>query len=364
MSASASSRERYLDVLRAIALIRVVAYHTFNQGWFSIIFPSMGVMFALAGSLMASSLDRSPGSRVVRNRLRRLLPSLWVLGILVVPVMLWHGWRTAGGERPFRPYELVYWVFPVFDPPGSDWGVNVTEPLWYVRAYLWFVLLSPLAFKLFRRWPVATVLAPIVLVGAYAGGMLPLDALETAGPVVIDFATYGACWLLGFAHRAGMIRRMPWPGLLALAAGAIMLGGAWTLVHPDGETGYDLNEIPMGQALWSVGAVLVLLRFAPKMAWLDRTPVLGRLVTVINARALTIYLWHNIAIELVVPINDRLGLYSTTEQFATVWLLIAAAVLLLGWVEDLAARRRPRLLPGGSRRSRVDGAAVRRPTPV
>src|SRR5687767_12660492 len=94
---AAPGRERFLDLLRAVALIRVVAYHTFGYAWFSIVFPSMGVMFALAGSLMASSLERAPGSRVVRNRVRRLLPSLWVLGLLLVPLMLWMGWPTDGG---------------------------------------------------------------------------------------------------------------------------------------------------------------------------------------------------------------------------------------------------------------------------
>lgn len=344
-SHSAGARERYLDLLRAIALVRVVAYHTFNAGWISIVFPAMGVMFALAGSLMAASLERTPATRVVRNRVRRLLPSVWVLGLVAVPAMLWHGW-PAGGEHPLRWWELAFWVFPIADPPGSAWGEVVTGPLWYVRAYLWFVLLSPLAIVAFRRWPIATLTAPLLFVAAYASGLLDLDGLGRVGPALTDLGTYGACWVLGFAHRAGMIRRMPFGGLAALAAGALLLGAAWTLVHPDPTFGHDLNEIPLGQAFWCVAAVLVMLRFAPPMGWLDRTPALGRLVTVINARALTIYLWHNVAIELVVPINDRLGLYRTWEQFLTVWVLIAVAVVLFGWVEDLAARRRPRLFPG------------------
>jgi peptidoglycan/LPS O-acetylase OafA/YrhL len=54
-----SGRDRYLDMLRAIALTRIVAYHTFSGvAWLTLIFPSMGVMFALAGSLMARSLER------------------------------------------------------------------------------------------------------------------------------------------------------------------------------------------------------------------------------------------------------------------------------------------------------------------
>ena len=134
---------RYLDVLRAVALVRVVVYHTFGFAWIGFLFPSMGVMFALAGSLVARSLDRTTGARVVHNRVRRLLPSLWLLGVVLTPVMLLHRWPTDTGERPLVWYELLYWIFPIADPPGDDWAVDGTGVLWYVRAYLWFVLLSP-----------------------------------------------------------------------------------------------------------------------------------------------------------------------------------------------------------------------------
>lgn len=46
----AGGRDRYLDLLRAVALVRVVVYHLFGWAWLTILFPSMGVMFALAGS--------------------------------------------------------------------------------------------------------------------------------------------------------------------------------------------------------------------------------------------------------------------------------------------------------------------------
>ena len=53
-------RDRYLDLLRSIALVRVVVYHLFGWAWLTVLFPSMGVMFALAGSLMARSLAGPP----------------------------------------------------------------------------------------------------------------------------------------------------------------------------------------------------------------------------------------------------------------------------------------------------------------
>ncbi|MGW0860641.1 hypothetical protein ACWD3D_36745, partial [Streptomyces sp. NPDC002690] len=86
-----------------------------------------------------------------------------------------------------------------------------------------------------------------------------------------------------------------------------------------------------------------------------RRPFLGRVVRVFNSRAVSIYLWHEIALMLSVVVIDlmwqvplleeRLPLGSTWFQFVVVWPLIAAAVAVFGWVEDVAAGRPPRLLP-------------------
>src|SRR5690348_4507309 len=92
-----TAREPYIDVLRAAALARVVVYHVLGFAWLPIVFPAMGVMFALAGALMANSLDRS-GRRAVYSRARRLLPALWALGAVAVPVMLATGWKDPTWE--------------------------------------------------------------------------------------------------------------------------------------------------------------------------------------------------------------------------------------------------------------------------
>lgn len=60
-------RDRYFDLLRAIALFRVVFYHLMGWAWLPVLFPSMGVMFALAGNLMARSLAARPALGVVRG---------------------------------------------------------------------------------------------------------------------------------------------------------------------------------------------------------------------------------------------------------------------------------------------------------
>jgi hypothetical protein len=122
--------------------------------------------------------------------------------------------------------------------------------------------------------------------------------------------------------------------------------------------------------------VLLVLRWQPPMGWLGRARPLDRVVTLLNARAVTVYLWHNIAIDAVWPVLtllalDDVGHLTDPVELAAALAITGGAVLAFGWVEDLAARRRPRLLPltagprtapdGGVRG--IDGPAVGGPAP-
>ncbi|SDY68717.1 Glycosyltransferase, catalytic subunit of cellulose synthase and poly-beta-1,6-N-acetylglucosamine synthase [Micromonospora pattaloongensis] len=335
-----SGRDRYIDTLRAVALGRVIVYHMFGFAWLSVVFPAMGVMFALAGSLMARSLDRNSGGAVVVGRVRRLLPALWVFGAVLLAAMIWHdGW----GQLPAWP-RLLTWVVPVTSPPGTEWVADGTEVLWYLVTYLWLVLLSPAALWLYRRRPVATVLLPLA-----ALAVLELASPLAEGPVqavVTDVATFGACWVIGFAHRDGALRRMALPLLVGGAMLALGVGAAWAVTHRD-EFGYDLNGLPLAQGFYSLGFVMLLLRARPSMAWLSRIRVLDRLVTLLNARAVTVYLWHNVAIALCFVVGDWFGVWRLGDvgYLPVALALLVVPLLLVGWVEDLGGRRRPRLLP-------------------
>ncbi|WP_344650999.1 acyltransferase family protein [Cryptosporangium japonicum] len=357
------NRELYLDALRTAAIIRVVTYHTFGGSWLSWAFPAMGVMFALAGGLMVRSLDKQPPLTVIKNRARRLLPALWLFGLVIIPVMLWGGgafstWTDPNTGEPVPFWKLIFWVVPIFDPPGNEFGTNFTVVLWYLRTYLWLVALSPLLLKAFRKWPIPTLVAPLGLVLLQAFGVLPSPDEGNLWDLVSTLGMFAPCWMLGFAHRTGKLTKIPMPALIAIVVACAVGGIAWALGHPaqDADAGeaYDLNGIPLANALWSIAVIIPLLRFAPDASWIGRTPFLGRLVALVNNRAVTIYLWHNVMIDASYPIDDWLtrwlpeGLVENPAwDFLTVWVLVALCVLAFGWVEDLAARRKPRLFPVG-----------------
>ncbi|MFI7216818.1 acyltransferase [Micromonospora maritima] len=348
-------RNRYLDLLRFLAIVRVVTYHVTGYATLTLVFPAMAVMFALAGSLMAASLDRT-GLPAVGRRLRRLLPSLWVLAAVFVPAMLLTG-------LPLTP-KVLLWLFPISDPPANYWGGLALSPIWYLRDYLWFVLASPLVLWLFRRAPLPTLAAPYVLLVA-----IELGVLADPPTVLREFGLYFGAWLLGFAHHDGLLRRMRNRVLLPVAGVLGAAGLAWIATHP-GPRGYDINDIHLGNALWSAAFILVAIGRAPTgAAWVDRVPALGRAVTVVNRRALTVYLWHMPFVVALTPLvglvgwspRDPVGLWL---RVGLVFVLVGVVTLLVGWVEDRAARRTPELVPGRPRRSAADRAAAAPASPA
>ncbi|GAA3998357.1 acyltransferase [Streptomyces marokkonensis] len=376
-AAKKPGRDRYLDLLRSIALVRVVVYHLFGWAWLSVLFPSMGVMFALAGSLMARSLKR-PAMGVIRGRVRRLLPPMWAFAAVVLTMMFVNGWNPTkdpeGGA--WGLIELFNYIVPIGAPPypwhvGSPsglledtWAVQAAGPLWYLRAYLWFVIASPLLLWLFRKAPWPTMLAPLGLTAIVGTGVVTIPG-ET-GLAITDFAVYGGCWVLGFAHHEGLLKQIP-RYVSVSCASLVMAFGLWWASNHLGPDGWDLNDIPLAQATWSFGFVVILLQYSPSWQELPgRLAKWDKLITLSNNRAVTIYLWHNLLIMATVPIidlayrlpfmqNERAmnaldGAY-TIWMFALVWPLIGLMVLAVGWVEDLAAKRKPRLWPNGTKRS-------------
>ncbi|MFJ2441167.1 acyltransferase [Streptomyces sp. NPDC087658] len=365
-------RDRYLDLLRAVALVRVVVFHIFGWAWLTIVFPSMGVMFALAGSLMARSLSKRTPWSVIRGRLRRLLPPMWAFGLVVVPLMFAMGWKPVGEEGVWWFLKLANYLLPIGTPPypyengsGSGWldtawAEQAAGPLWYLRAYLWFVLLSPLLLRAFRRLPWVTLLFPVALTAVVGTGLVTVPG--EIGQVIGDFAVYGACWILGFAHHDGLFEKVPRYITVSMATFFMAFALWWASGHLTDE-GWNFDEIPLAQATWSLGFCAILLQYSPSWrTFPGRLAQFDSVITLANNRAVTIYLWHNLLIMATIPIIDQLWNIPGIDAYAAqldaaynglalvlVWPLIALMILAMGWVEDVAAKRRPRLWPNGAK---------------
>jgi Acyltransferase family len=231
-------------------------------------------------------------------------------------------------------------------------------PLGYLRAYLWFMLLSPLMLKAVRRLPWATLLVPLALSAYLNSGLVDQAGrlMETA----TDFTTFASCWLLGMAHHEGLFRRLPRYVVPSIAPLVLVLGYWWLQRSPvdDPRIGPDLEAVPLAQAVWSFGCVLLLLHLSPSwQKWPRPLERFNGVVSLLNSRAVTVYLWHSLALVLTEPLIDPLWsndfCYDHLQWLlSSQWLplfvavpLILLALLLFGWVEDVAARRRPRLLP-------------------
>lgn len=325
-------RSPYIDALRALAILRVYLLHTLWLTWLPMAFPAMPVMFALAGYLTAVSLDRGAPLRVVTSRLRRLLPPLWALAAIAVPLMVLVGWRPS-------LLDVTWWVAPLRNPPSSDWGGPFSLGLWYIRAYLWLVLLSPLLWWAFRRWPVGALLGLPALAVLFYSPLVELP-VNPVTDVVWATAAYGTCWMIGYARHTGLLDRVPLAWYV-LGVGVLALGAMMWLA----DRGEDDQ---LGGLVWGWAVVLLLMRARPRLDWLAQVPWLARLIRMINARAVTIYVWHLPVLYAAGGLLTLAGLAAgkaATLGVGTV--LLVAVVLALGWVEDLAARRRPSLLPPG-----------------
>ncbi|MFD6679873.1 acyltransferase family protein [Micromonospora parva] len=383
-----AGRERYVDLLRALAITMVVFGHwtvtvigrdaagqatghsalgdlrwAYPLTWLAQVMP---VFFLVGGYANAASLTRlrarggdAPGWLIDRSA-RLVRPTSTLLLVLTAAAAV--AWLL--GAEPTRIRE-VFWF--------------ATIPLWFLVAYLAAVVLTPAMYALHRRLGLAVPLALLVLVGLGDLGRLN-------GPEVLSYGNYLFGWLavhqLGFAwhdtrtvpppagravppqpatgpsgetapppaetdaagpsppDRPGVRRRrLPTSrraGLVFLAAGtgaALLLTvlGPWPVVMlkvPDER--FD-NSAPPSLALLAVAAgqlgVILLLR-GPAERLLRRTGP-WQLVIGLNLVVLTVFLWHLTAAILLIGTLDAVGTLPTPAVGTAAWWVWRVPWLLL-----------------------------------
>jgi CubicO group peptidase (beta-lactamase class C family)/peptidoglycan/LPS O-acetylase OafA/YrhL len=321
-----------------------MVWHTVSASWLTF-FAAIPLMFFVGGSLLSGSLDGRSYGAVVLRRARRLLIPLWLYGAVVAAVGAAQAHVDGVAPTLDRLGLLrgLTWVIPLVDPVDSEWHAGwLSGHLWYLRAYLWLVLLAPLLVALARRMaltvPMFVVLIVVLEIARVAGW--PVLGGGQVRVLVGDVVTYGFFVMLGMAYR----RRAGPVNHALLAAGAVVAGAgaalyAVTAGLPEGGVNASYPAVALTGLAWllAAGAAERTLRRVAEVASVRGATEL------ISRRAVTIYLWHPAAVVVSYAVLES---HTTTPvPFALVLApaLTALAVLAVGFVEDIAAgRHRPK----------------------
>ena len=369
-----------MDFLRAASIVAVVFGHWFisiNHWDHGVIrstsavgvtpglwlltwaFQVMPIFFFVGGfsNLVAFDSFRARGAPTfafVRSRLERLLrPSLVFLGLWAVVQVILHVADVGAPTGPRIWGETT--LLRGMEPPGSTIPFG---PLWFLGVYLVVVTIAPATVWLHRRF----------------GLWVPLAmALGAAAVDAVSFTTgvWGWRWLnvafvllfphqLGHAYADGTLGRWPrrrfWTMVVGGLAGLVVLTTPWVFRlfgdarfrwfpgighYPKSLLGTDVEAVSNAYpptvcfllgGVWTLGAVLLL---KPRLdRWLQRERP-WRFTIVVNARIMTLFLWHMTAYLLVLLLLWPLGLGqaagATTRWWLErpVWEVAPAAILLL-----------------------------------
>ncbi|TDC70191.1 acyltransferase, partial [Micromonospora sp. KC606] len=373
-----AGRERYVDLLRALAITMVVLGH-----W--------------SVTVIGTDAAGHPTGRSALPDLPWAYPLTWVAQVMPIFFLVGGfanaasltarrrrgadatGWLLDRAARLLRPTTALLLVLAGGAVVASLAGVPATLvrtvvwfatiPLWFLAAYLLVVPLTPVMHALHRRFGLLVPLALVVLVAAG-------DAGRALGPEQYALGNYVFGWLavhqLGFAWfdarspatpartgpratRLPLSRRAGWTMLLAGLAVTVLLTSVGpypvAMLNVPGER-LD-NAAPPSVALLTLTTaqlgLIVLLR-RPVERWLHRRrPWL--VVIAVNAVVLTVFLWHLTAAILLVGALDAVGLLPTPPAGSAAWLawrlpwvllltvVLTVLVALFGPIEARTGRR-------------------------
>ena len=384
-AATPSSRDRFVDLVRAVSIVAVVLGHWLMAvpAWppgrstnalaempglavLTWVLQVMPLFFVVGGYANARSIDavhRKGGSWAdyLAARVRRLVRPTALF------VIAWAGLATAGSLLG-GPGELLQGV-----------ARSIAQPLWFLGVYLAVVALAPVMLRLHRRFGIAVPVA--LATGAVLVDVARLDPGSVHGiPVGLGLSFLGPLnflfvWL--FAHQLGFLyadgRMTAWsrPRLLALAGGglAALVALTTSAVYPasmvgmPGEPFSNMNPPSaciVALTIWLTG--LAMLARPALSRWLAR-PRAWAAVVAANSTIMTVYLWHLTAMIAAVAILFPLGFPTPDAGTGAWWALrpvwvAACAVLLLGFVRVLGPAERAGLTRTGAGRLGATGAVL------
>ena len=325
-----TSHNVFLDFVKVLALLRVFLWHA--TSWAPLTYvASIPVMVLAAGFLFEKSLSRSSVVEVIKSRLWRLLVPFWLFALLAISVMAAKDSSLALLSLP----DVLSWILPLRNPVGSSWQQGwITEPLWYLRAYLWLLLASPILVKAVKKGP-GEVLAVFAIAVIVCEQLFGSNAWAFQ-----DFLLYGFFWTLGMilAGRQSLVASRHSFKLGALLA--LISAGIYAVQTPvDGvvNNSHTLH-------LFVGSSTLAFLWAARKhLEATASSRLLSRASRAVSRNGLTIYLYHapmlGVAYLLLGEWGLKEGLVLTLAAVLFGAFLTIAAVKFAGPAEQWSKRK-------------------------
>jgi peptidoglycan/LPS O-acetylase OafA/YrhL len=266
-------RDIALDGLRALAILRVITWHASGWSWTTWIISSVPAMFVVTGALLARSLQKASAFQALWKRFKRLLLPLWFYSLTVYLLSLHFHVRTSA---------VWTFLFPFGQPTSLIASQWFTSAMWYLRAYVWVLILSPFIYALTRKFKSIIPLAGMIAVVA-----LGVWNIDTAGFgwAAGDIVLYSTCAAAGMAW---LVDGRPSPRSLHVTAIAFLAGAVTWLLYRQPMDGVVNNDHVLH--LFVGGFWTALLLHFPKTLSSFATTAVSRFL---NRFPLSIYLWHS-----------------------------------------------------------------------
>jgi CubicO group peptidase (beta-lactamase class C family)/peptidoglycan/LPS O-acetylase OafA/YrhL len=249
-------------------------------------------MFVVTGALLARSLQKASAVQTLRKRFKRLLLPLWFYSLTVYLLSLLFEVRTSAVWTFFFPFSQPSSLI------ASQW---FTSAMWYLRAYVWVLILSPFVYALTRRFKSLIPLAGMIAVIAL--GVWNIDT-GGFGWAAGDILLYSTCTAAGMAW---IVDGRPSPRTLHFAAFTFLIGACGWLLFRQPLDGVVNNDHVLH--LFVGGFWTALLLHFPRTLSLFSTTAVSRFL---NRYPLSIYLWHSMTawffwqlIPNAIPTNVR-----------------------------------------------------------
>ncbi len=342
-----SGRDAFLDVVRSISIVRVMFWHAFGYWWISWTFAAMPAVFYVSGAVLAKSLrsrgvDAAGVRAVMRGRLRRLVPPYLAFVAIAIAIV------TLGAPAVWtdEPLNALSWFVPFRAPASLPWEEGwLSAPLWFLRALVIILAITPLVRPLGRKIPgiaqFVTWAAALVILDHWVDQQTTEQATAIARGVA-DVICFGGFFTLGVSGhhlRGAMARRHRLAITITLGATAVI----WAVTQRPGDLVVNNSYVLFG--LVGLAWLFALLTIEDHLRHLGEIPAIAAFVGWITNNAMTIYLWHTLALVFayyVVGAPDSLASYVLLAAvFAAILAPLVAAVRPLESVGSGQKTRRP-----------------------